>query len=84
MQRLRELDATGELLHDGGWTHLCLPAIAEKRQVISLPSGREIIWEAGYLLEPHRLSQRTLDDLKLSIGSLAFSGQLQQATAGAG
>ena len=49
-----------------------------------LPSGREIIWEAGYLLEPHRLSQRTLDDLKLSIGSLAFSGQLQQATAGAG
>jgi predicted phage terminase large subunit-like protein len=78
-QRLHELDLCGELLRDGGWTHLCLPAIAETRQVISLPiSGREIIREPGDLLEPQRLSQRTLDDLKVSMGSLAFAGQMQQ------
>jgi len=82
MQRLHEADLTGELLRDGGWEHLCLPAIAESRQVISLPiSGGQVIREVGDLLEPARLSQRTLDDLKISMGSFAFAGQLQQTPA---
>ncbi len=81
-QRLHELDCAGELLRDGGWEHLCLQAIQEKRQIITLPlSGREIVREEGDLLEPQRLGQKTLDDLKTSMGSFAFAGQMQQKPA---
>jgi len=78
-QRLNSGDLSGELLHDGGWEHLSLPAVCERRTIITLPiSGREIIREVGDLLEPQRLSQRTLDNFKLQMGSLAFAGQYQQ------
>jgi predicted phage terminase large subunit-like protein len=82
MQRLHQLDVTGELLRDGGWEHLCLPAIAEKRTSIHLPiSGIEIVREEGDLLEPQRLGQKALDDLKRSMGSYAFAGQMLQTPA---
>lgn len=82
MQRLHELDASGELLQDGNWTHLCLPAIAEKKQLISLPiTKRVIVREEGDVLEPERLSLPVLEDLKRSMGSLAYSGQMQQTPA---
>jgi predicted phage terminase large subunit-like protein len=82
MQRLHQSDIAGELLADGGWEHLCLPAIAETRQTIFLPiSGITITREEGDLLEPQRLSGQALDGLKRSMGSYAFAGQMQQRPA---
>ena len=47
MQRLHESDLTGYVLsEDLGYTHLCLPAEAEERTVITYPiSKREVVRE---------------------------------------
>ena len=49
MQRLHEKDLTGHILaEDLGYTHLCLPAEAPQRTIITFPvSGREVIREEG-------------------------------------
>lgn len=83
MQRLHEQDLTGYILeNDLGYTHLCLPAEAPKRTVITFPkSGREIIREEGDILNPQRFDKGVLDDLKKSMGSLQYAGQYQQTPA---
>lgn len=88
MQRLHEDDLTGHLLEQGGWHHLCLPAeYVPKHQftypeTVKLPSGRELNGdprtEAGELLEPIRLSADRLAELKRSLGSYGYAGQMQQ------
>jgi predicted phage terminase large subunit-like protein len=80
MQRLHEADVTGDLLKDGGWTHLKLPAISEGRQKVYFPlSGKEFTREDGDLLDPVRLSKPVLDRLKIEQGPYAFAGQFQQS-----
>jgi predicted phage terminase large subunit-like protein len=82
MQRLHENDATGELLADGGWTHLDLQAEAEDRTIISMPlSGVDWIREKGDLLEPVRFPKEVLGNLQREMGSAAYSGQYQQRPA---
>jgi len=80
MQRLHEKDLTGHLLEQGGeWEHLCLPAIAEDRQVIHFPmSGRTLVREPGDLLWPEREGPKEIEAAKLALRSYGFAGQYQQ------
>mgnify|MGYP000719435779 CR=1 FL=1 len=76
MQRLHEADPTGDLLADGGYYHLKLPAIAPKRYVISL-GDREWVQEEGDYLTP-RLGKEDLDKLQVDLGAYHYSGQYNQ------
>jgi predicted phage terminase large subunit-like protein len=88
MQRLHEDDLTGHLIEQGGWHHLCLPAEYEPKHpfvyppTVTLDTGRELAGdrrtEPGELLEPVRLSEKRLAQLRLSLGSYAYAGQMQQ------
>ena len=83
MQRLHEKDLTGHVLaEDLGYTHLCLPAEAPERTIITFPiSGRQIIREEGDVLNPQRFDKSVLDGLKKSMGSLQYAGQYSQTPA---
>lgn len=78
MQRLHEEDLAGHLIEQGGWHHLDLPAIAVAEERIPIGNGRFHHRREGDLLHPERLSRPTLDELKVEMGSLAFSAQSQQ------
>ena len=79
MQRLHEDDMTGHVLSEGGWTHLCLPAIAEADETITFPrSGRVHMRAAGELLWPERENAAQVALVKTRLGSYGFSGQYQQ------
>lgn len=79
MQRLHVGDLAGHLLAQRGWDHLNLPAIAAKEERIEIGPGRYHTRKVGDLLHPERESQATLDDIKASMGSAAFSAQYQQS-----
>ena len=79
MQRLHLDDLVGQLLEQGGWRHLNLPAIAEEETVARLSGGRNKRRQIGELLHPERESQAALDELRASMGSMEFSAQYQQA-----
>lgn len=83
MQRLHENDLTGYILsEDLGYTHLCLPAEAEKKTIITFPkSGKVITREEGDPLNPQRFDKDVLSNLKKSMGSLQYAGQFQQVPA---
>jgi len=83
MQRLHESDLTGYVLSEGlGYTHLCLPAEAEERTVITYPiSKREVVREQGDLLNAARFDKDVLEGLKKSMGSVQYAGQFQQTPA---
>jgi len=77
MQRLHRNDLSGYLLGQGGWTHLCLPAVAVKREVWNF--GRvEKTREAGEVLHPQRESLILIERAKRELGSSAFAAQYQQ------
>lgn len=79
MQRLHERDLTGHLLADGGWTHLCLPAEAERHTMIHFPlSGETRVREAGEVLWPDREGLPQLAELKTRLGTTGYAGQYQQ------
>jgi predicted phage terminase large subunit-like protein len=77
MQRLHEDDLTGHLLRKGGWDHLCLPAIAEKDEVIE-KGNIKLERKIDSLLHPERMGHVELERAKIELGSLAFAGQYQQ------
>jgi hypothetical protein len=79
MQRLHVGDLAGHLLAQRGWDHLNLPAIAAKEERIEIGPGRYHTRKVGDLLHSERESQATLDDIKASMGSAAFSAQYQQS-----
>ena len=83
MQRLHEQDLTGYILsEDLGYTHLCLPAEAPERTVITFPRSKEtLIREEGDILNPQRFDRSVLAGLKRSMGSLQYAGQFQQVPA---
>ena len=72
MQRLHEMDLTGYVLAENlGYEHLCLPAEAEKKTIITFPkSGKQLIREEGDILNPQRYDKESLAGLKKSMGSL--------------
>lgn len=78
MQRLHEQDTSGMLLAMGGWTHLCLPAEAERRTVVPFPGGRTKLRKPGDLLFPAREGRAELDRRKVELGSYGYAGQYQQ------
>jgi len=80
MQRLHEGDLTGHLLSKGGYTHLCLPAEAPQRTVVTFPvSGKEIVREEGAVLHPEREDKAALDKgPRLDLGSYGYANQYQQ------
>jgi len=83
MQRLHENDLTGYILSENlGYEHLCLPAIAPQRTIITFPiSGKEVIRNEGDILNEGRFDKDVLDDLRRSMGSVQFAGQFQQTPA---
>lgn len=77
MQRLHENDLTGHLLKKGGWEHLCLPAIAEKDEIIE-KGNVKVSRSIGDFLHPDRMGEKELNQVKTEIGSYGFAGQYQQ------
>lgn len=75
-QRTHVNDLTGHVLKEGGWTHLELPAIAEKRTTLIFPlSGKTIVREVGDVLNPQREDKATLDKQKIMSGSRNWAAQ---------
>lgn len=77
MQRLHEADLTGHLLAKGGWEHVCLPAIADRRCVYRMGSviKQRERWE---LLHSVREGEAQMQAIKRELGSYAFAAQYQQ------
>jgi len=85
MQRCHQQDLSGHLLEQGGWEHLCLPAEYEggSRCVTSI-GWSDPRTAHGELLWPERFGPQEIENLKLSLGSYAAAGQLQQRPSPAG
>jgi predicted phage terminase large subunit-like protein len=83
MQRLHAGDISAEALSQG-YHHLCLPAEAETRSVVTMASGRQIVREEGSLLWPEREGPAEIKQAKRAMGSYAYAGQYQQRPAPAG
>ena len=82
MQRLHELDLSGHLLRQGGWTHLCLPMEFEpSRRCTTVLGFADPRQEEHELMWPQRLGPKELDELKLSLNDYGVAGQLQQRPA---
>ena len=78
-QRLHPEDLSAACL-DLGYTHLCLPAVAETRTTIVFPrSGRVVTREVGDLLWPAREGPVEIAERRVELGTFGFAGQYQQA-----
>jgi predicted phage terminase large subunit-like protein len=77
-QRLHEDDLPGNLLEQGGWHHLDLPAIAEEDQVIPIGPAATHQRKKGDVLHPARQSAEVLEAHRKELGPLVFSAQYQQ------
>jgi predicted phage terminase large subunit-like protein len=79
MQRLHQDDLSGHLLERGGFEHLCLPAIAERAEIIQLGNGRVHRREVGDVLDPVREPLSALQQQRSAMTPLVFSAQFQQS-----
>jgi predicted phage terminase large subunit-like protein len=78
MQRCHQQDLSGHLIEQGGWEHLCLPAEFEGAGCATSIGWSDPRTEHGELLWPDRFGPQEIADLKVSLGSYAAAGQLQQ------
>ena len=78
MQRCHQLDLSGHLLVKGNWEHLCLPAEYEGRSRTTSIGFFDPRQHHGELLWPERFGPKEIEELKVSLGSYAAAGQLQQ------
>jgi predicted phage terminase large subunit-like protein len=78
MQRCHQQDLSGHLIEQGGWEHLCLPAEFEGAGCATSIGWSDPRTEHGELLWPDRFGPKEIADLKISLGSYAAAGQLQQ------
>jgi predicted phage terminase large subunit-like protein len=76
-QRLHEFDLPAMLL-DSGYKHLCLPAIAERDEVIRLGPKRMHRRKVGDLLDRPGVTRAKLDAERRTLGAQVFSAQFQQ------
>lgn len=76
-QRLHEDDLPAYLL-DKGYSHLNLPAIAEKEELVAIAPGRYHHRLVGDLLNPIRQSRAELVRLRRDHGPAVFAAQYQQ------
>jgi predicted phage terminase large subunit-like protein len=93
-QRLHTDDLPGHLI-EAGFEHIFLPAIAdekvtlilpsgrttERTNIVNLPDGKTITRPAGSFLWPEMQGKAELDASKIELGSLGFSGQYMQTPA---
>jgi predicted phage terminase large subunit-like protein len=78
MQRLHEMDTTGDLLKDGGYHLLKLPAENKSEKTIHIVLGnRQWEMEPGQLLTP-RLRHEDLNELRLDLTEYHYLGQYMQ------
>jgi predicted phage terminase large subunit-like protein len=84
MQRCHQQDLSGHLLEQGGWEHLCLPAEYEGSGCATSIGWSDPRGEQGELLWPERFGRQEIETLKVSLGSYAAAGQLQQRPSPAG
>lgn len=89
MQRLHEEDASGYVLKQGGYEHLCLPMRFEvdeklgvRRKTILGDYDKRFI--PGELLLPDRFGEDEVQFLEKELGEYGTAGQLQQRPAPAG
>lgn len=77
MQRAHEDDPTGNLMKDGGFTLVKLPAEARSQIVIKL---KDKTWtmQPGDLLFPQRLGRKELDAIRIDMTELNYAGQFLQ------
>ena len=78
MQRLHEDDLVGVLHEKGGWTELCLPAIAQCDELVEIGDGRIYQRRAGHALHSARQPLEVLAQLKHEMGSVNFNAQFLQ------
>lgn len=76
-QRLHEDDLPALLL-ENGYRHLCLPAIAERDDVIALGSGHHHHRRVGELLDRPGVTREKLEAERRTLGAQVFSAQFQQ------
>ena len=81
MQRLHSNDLTDYLLKKGGWSHIKLPAIAEKNHSLKFQNFSYDL-KKGELLNPKREGKKEIDFAKKELGSYIFSAQYQQSPIG--
>jgi predicted phage terminase large subunit-like protein len=84
MQRCHQRDLSGHLLDKGGWEHLCLPAEYEGSKRVTSIGFSDPRTEQGQLLWPEQFRAKEIAELKISLGSYAAAGQLQQRPSPAG
>lgn len=78
MQRLHEMDTTGDLMKDGGYHLLKLPAENKGEKSIHIVLGnRQWEMEPGQLLTP-RLGRDDLDKLRMDLTEYHYLGQYMQ------
>ncbi len=76
-QRLHEDDLPAYML-EKGYTHLNLPAIAERDELVAIGRTQSHHRQVGDLLNPSREDRDTLDQLRRDLGPQVFSAQYQQ------
>jgi predicted phage terminase large subunit-like protein len=79
MQRLHDEDLVGHLLRQGGWEHLCLPAIAVQDEQIPIGDCEFHHRKKGELLNPEFEPLSSLEATKRMMGTMHFQAQYQQA-----
>jgi len=84
MQRCHQQDLSGHLLEQGGWEHLCMPAEYEGPTRATSIGWSDPRQETSELLWPERFGPPEIESLKVSLGSYAAAGQLQQRPSPAG
>ena len=84
MQRCHQQDLSGHLLEQGGWEHLSLPAEYEGSGCTTSIGWSDPRTTHGELLWPERFGPNEIESLKISLGSYAAAGQLQQRPSPAG
>jgi predicted phage terminase large subunit-like protein len=79
MQRVHAEDVSAHFLAEGGWEHLCLPnEFEEALRKITGIGWTDPRTAEGELLNPARLGPDELPKVKKELGSLGYSGQMQQ------
>jgi len=78
MQRLHEQDLTAELRDTGRWSELSLSLTAETHELYELLDGRIIERQPGDILDPERMTEDWVEQLKAEMGSYHFLAQCQQ------
>jgi predicted phage terminase large subunit-like protein len=78
-QRLHKDDTTGTVLREGGWTHVDIPAMFDRRRTYSCPmTKRRIQREAQTYLQESREGKAEFDKMRRAMGSRAHDAQYQQ------